>query len=143
MAMNGMCAMLHDLNLPPHFWAEVVMIFMSLRNRMPMRANDGITPYEWFYWMKLDMGHICTFQCIMCVMLPSEELGKLEDRRAMRYLKGYKYKVNYHIWIPRIGVKEVKFITFFEVTVPALPNHGSITKVQHGPSCGTNSYRRR
>ena len=93
--------------------------------------------------MKLDMEHIRTFRCIVRVTLPSEELGKMEDRGAMRYLRGYKYEVNYRIWIPRIGVKEVEDITFFEVRAPALPDRGSIAEVHYGPSCGTNSYRRR
>ena len=79
--------------------------------------------------MKPDVGHICTFECIMCVLLPSEELGKLEDHRAMGHLKGYKYKVDYCVWIPCIGEKEVRDITFFEGTEPMLPNHGPMVEV--------------
>ena len=89
------------------------------------------------------MGYIRTVGCIVRVMLPSETLGKLEDRGAMGYLKGYKDEVDYHVWIPRIGEKEVRDITFFEGTEPVLLDHGSIAEVQYGPSCGTNSYRRR
>ena len=51
MATNGMHAMLHDSNLP-------LMVFISLPNRMLMTVNDWIIPYEWFYWMKPDMGHM-------------------------------------------------------------------------------------
>jgi hypothetical protein len=76
MATNGMRAMLRDWNLPPRFWAEVMTTFMYLRNRTPTRANDGITPYERFYGMKPDVGHIRAFGCIVRVMLPSEKLGK-------------------------------------------------------------------
>ena len=70
-------------------------------------------------------GQIRTFGCIVRVTLPSEKLGKLEDRGAMGYLMGYKYEGGYRVWIPRIGVKEVRDVTFYEGTVPVLRNHGS------------------
>ena len=130
-ATNSTHAMLHNSNLPPHFWAEAMTTFMYLRNRTPTMANDGITPFERFYGMKPDVGHICTFRCVMCVTLPKEMLGKLEDCRAMGYLMGYKYDSGYHVWIPRIGVREVRDVTFYKGTVPVLPDHGSTAKVQH------------
>ena len=46
---------------------------LHVRNRTATRANDGITPYERFYGMKPDVGHIRT---IVRVTLPSETLGK-------------------------------------------------------------------
>ena len=70
-AMNGMHAMLCNLNLPPHFWAEVRLIFMYLCNRTPMRANEGITSDEHFYGMKPDVD---TYTPIVHVTLPSEKL---------------------------------------------------------------------
>ena len=129
-ATNGTHAMLHDSNLPPRFWAEAMTTFMYLWNRTPTTANDSVMPFELFYGMKLDVGHIRTFRCVMHVMLPKEMLGKLEDCRAMGYLMGYKYDGGYRVWIPRIGVREVRDITFYEGTVPVLPDHGSTTKVQ-------------
>ena len=69
--------MLRDSGLPPRFWAEAMTTFMYLRNRTPTKANDGMTPYERFYGMKLDVGHIRTFGCVVRVTLPREMLGKL------------------------------------------------------------------
>ena len=75
----------------------------------------------------------------------SGELGKLEDCGAMGYLKGFKYKVDYHGCIPCIGVKEIRDVTFFEGQHLGCPCQGSIWL---GPSCGsienihTTSYRR-
>ena len=66
-ATNSTRAMLRDSNLPPRFWAEAMNTFMYLRNRTPMRANEGVTPYERFYGMKPDVGHIRTFGCIVRV----------------------------------------------------------------------------
>ena len=60
----------------------------------------------------------------------SGELGKLEDHRAMGYLKGFKYKVNYHGCIPHIGVKEIRDVTFFKGQCPGCPCQGSIWLVQ-------------
>jgi hypothetical protein len=62
----------------------------------------------------------------MHVTLPNEKLGKLENHGAMGYLMGYKYKGAYHVWIPCIGVKEVRDVTFLEGAAPVLPDHGSI-----------------
>ena len=70
MAMNGTHAMLCDSNLPPHFWAEVRLIFMDLCNRMLMRV-DSIMPDEHSYGMKLDVD---TYTPIVHVMLPSKKL---------------------------------------------------------------------
>ena len=95
-----------------------------------MMANDGVMPFERFYRMKPDVGHIHTFRCIMHVTLPKEMLGKLEDHRAMGYLMGYKYDSGYRVWIPHIGVREVRDVTFYKGTVPVLPNHGSTAEVQ-------------
>ena len=79
--------------------------------------------------MKLDVGHIRTFGCVMHVTLPKEMLGKLEDHGATSYLMGYKYDSGYRVWNPRIGVREVRDVTFYKGTVPVLPNHGSTTEV--------------
>ena len=45
---------------------------------------------------------------------------------------GYLMGTNYRVWVPRIGVKEVRDVTFFEGTAPVLPDHGSIAEVQRG-----------
>ena len=50
----------------------------------------------------------------------------------MGYPMGDKYEGAYRVWIPRIGVKEVRDVTFFEGTAPVLPDHGSIAEVQRG-----------
>ena len=128
-ATNGTRAMLRDSDLPPRFWAEAMTTFMYLRNRTPTKANDGATPYERFYGAKPDVSHIRTFGCMVRVTLPRETLGKLEDRGVMGYLLGYKYEGGYRVWIPRIGVREVRDVVFYEGTAPTLPDLGSTTEV--------------
>ena len=48
---------------------------MYLWNRTPTKANAGVAPYERFYGTKPDVGHICTFGCVVWVTLPKEALG--------------------------------------------------------------------
>src|SRR5258706_5719515 len=126
---NGPQVMLRDAALPARFWAEAMSTFMYLRNRTTTKANDGVTPYERFYGVKPDVSHIRTFGCAVRVTLPREKLGKLENRGEMGYLLGYKYEGGYRVWMPRIGVREVRDVVFYEGTAPALPDHGSTTEV--------------
>ncbi len=62
-----------------------------------MKANDSVTPYEQFYGVKLDVSHIRTFGCTVCVTLPCKKLGKLENQGEMGYLLGYKYEGGYRV----------------------------------------------
>ena len=60
---------------------------MSLRNRTLTKVNDGTTPDEHFHRMKLDVGQIHTFGCIVRVTLPSEKLPlPLSASMAMSWL---------------------------------------------------------
>jgi hypothetical protein len=127
---NGTHAMLQDSGLPPRFWAEAMMTFMYLRNRTPTVPNEGKTPFELFYGMKPDVGHICTFSCVAKVSLPRETLGKLDDRAVMGYLLGYKYDGVYHIWIPKYGVKEMRDVAFYEGNAPVSPSDDGVTEIQ-------------
>ena len=54
----------------------------------------------------------------------------MEDREAKGYLTGYKYEGGYRVWALRIGVKEVRDVTFYEGTVLVLPGNGSTAEVQ-------------
>jgi len=65
-------AMLRGSGLPPQFWAEAMGTFMYLQNRTPMVTN---VPYELFYRIKPDVEHICTFECMVKVVQPSQALG--------------------------------------------------------------------
>src|SRR5882757_1876298 len=46
-------------------------------------SNGDERGYELFYGMKSDMGHVHAFGCVVRVVLPSQVLGKLDDRAAM------------------------------------------------------------
>jgi len=126
--------MLHDSSLPPRFWVEAMGTFMYLRNQTPTVTNEGRTPYELFYKMKLDVEHICAFGCVVKVVLPSQTLGKLDDQVMMGYLLGYKYKGSYRVWIPKLGVQETRDIVFYEGKVPMMPVDGGTISPGRSPS---------
>ena len=131
-ATDGTRTMLRDSGLPPRFWAEAMNTFMYLRNRTPTAANDGKTPYERFYGMKPDVGHIRTFGCVVKVTLPLEKLGKLEDRAMMGYMLGYKYEGAYRVWVPKMGVQESRNVVFYEGTAPIQPKDGETIEETQG-----------
>jgi len=113
-ATYGMRAMLHDSGLPPRFWAKAMTTFMYLQNQMPTKANDSKTLFELFYGMKPDVSHIRAFGCVTKVVLPGELLGKLDDWAAMGYLLRYKYDGAYRVWVPKLGIRESRDVTFYE-----------------------------
>ena len=97
--LNGEATPSHqqDSGLPSRFWAEAMSTFMYLRNRTPTTTNEGKMPYELFYDMVPDVGHIRTFGCVVRVVLPAELLGKLDERAAMGHLLRYKYDGAYRV----------------------------------------------
>jgi hypothetical protein len=88
--------------------------------------------------MKPHVGHIRTFGCIVKVTLL---LGKLEDRAVMGYLLGYKYDGGYRVWIPKMGVRESRDITFYEGMAPMVPDHGSAVEVRREEVQGAGAPR--
>ena len=93
-----------------------------------MATNDRKTPYELFYGMKPDAGHVRTFGCIVKVILLNKMLGKLDDWVVMGYLLGYKYDSRYWVCIPRVGVRETQDIVFHEGKAPIVPIDGMTIK---------------
>ena len=54
-------AMLHDAGLLQKLWVEAFSTATYLCNRTPMRALDGLTPFELLYGMKPDLADLRTF----------------------------------------------------------------------------------
>jgi len=136
-ATSGTCTMLHNVNLPPHFWAEAMTTFMYLHNCTPTTANDAKTPFEKFYNVKPNVSYICPFGCVMKVTLPVENLGKLENHAIMGYLLSYKYEGGYHVWIPNQGLKEARDVTFYKDVPPVSPEDGVMIEHQVPPPTTT------
>jgi len=112
-ATNGTPVTSPDSEPLPRFWVEAIGTFMCLRNRTPTATNEGKAPYELFYRMKPDVGHARTFGCVVEVILPSQTLGKLEDRAAVGYLLGYKYDGGSRVWVPKMGVRKTRDVVSY------------------------------
>ena len=64
------------------------------------------------------------------------DAGEADDRGALGYLLGLQG--GYRVWIPRIGVRECRDVTFYEGTAPVLPDDGSVMGVQQERVQGAN-----
>jgi len=113
-------AMLHDAGLPKKLWVEAFSMATYLRNRMPMRALDGLTPFELLYGMKPDLADLRAFGALCVIAEPSAKLKKLDDCARFCVFVGYKYGGGgYHIWDPeREVVVESQDMIFFEDSLP-------------------------
>ena len=69
----------------------------------PTAANDGKTPYERFYDMKPDVGHMRTFGSVVKVTPPLAKLGKLEDQES----DGLHARIQARRRISRLGDEDV------------------------------------
>ena len=120
---------------------------MHLRNRSPTMANDGRTPFDLYYHIKPNVSYIRPFGCITKVTLPSENLGKLDDRVVMGYLVGYMHEGDYRVWIPKMGLKEARDVTFYEDNAPLKPENGATVDslaqpwpINEPPTASTSSH---
>ena len=73
---------------------------MVTSRRTKVREDKGTTPYERLYSMKPDVGHICTFGCVVRVTPGQSGSYGLPD------VMGYKYDGGYCVWIPHIRARE-------------------------------------
>ena len=48
----------------------------------------------------------------------------------MGYLLGYMYEQGYRVWIPKLGVREARDVTFYEDTAPIAPGTDAIDHIE-------------
>ncbi len=73
-------SMLLNANLSKQYWAEAVSMAVYLRNRCPIKAVEGKTPYEAWYGQKPKVDHLIVFGCDAFAHIPKDERGKWEIR---------------------------------------------------------------
>ena len=76
--MEAARAMLHDLDLPMHLWAEAARTTVYVQNRTPHRILDNKTPEEAFFGEKLEVNHLRIFGCPVYIHIPKEKRIKLD-----------------------------------------------------------------
>jgi hypothetical protein len=84
------CSILKAKGLSGYFWGEAVATAAYLLNRSPMRAVEGMTPFEARYGKKAGMVHLCMFWCIVHVQNTKPHLKKMDDRSTCMIFLGHK-----------------------------------------------------
>ena len=80
-------SILKAMDLPQSFWGEAVRHSVYILNRLPTKFLKNQTPYEALEGRKPNLDHLRVFGCVGHVKVPSNQVGKLDDRSVpMVYL---------------------------------------------------------
>ena len=72
--------MLNENNLPKYFWAEAVNTSCNVLNRILIRPNLNMTPYELWKGRKTNIGYFKVFGCKCFVLNIKDNLGKFDSK---------------------------------------------------------------
>ena len=87
--MESTRSVLHAAGLPYKFWGDAVMTAVYLRNRLPTRALNGVTPYEAWRGEKPDLSHLKVWGCLAYVHVHRFTRHKLAKRARACVFVGY------------------------------------------------------
>src|ERR1700737_484 len=131
--------MMTTANLPRILWGETLATATYIRNRLPTRALDTMTPHEAWFGEKPQIKHLRTFGCVAYAHIPHEKTNKLDDRGKLCCFIGYNGNNQFRILNIDTGKVEIihdirfiedKFLThdqFTFITNKATETSGSIT----------------
>ena len=81
--------MLAEAKLPRKFWAEAVSTAVYLRNRSPVTAVSGMTPFEALTGDKPCVDILRVFGCLAYVHVPKDKRRKFDSKSKRCILLGY------------------------------------------------------
>ena len=87
--MESARSMLHAAGLPPMYWGDAVMTAVYLRNRLPTRALNDVTPYEAWRGEKPDLSHLRVWGCQAFIHVPRVKRNKLAAKARACVFVGY------------------------------------------------------
>ncbi|KAK0431594.1 hypothetical protein EV421DRAFT_1674187, partial [Armillaria borealis] len=93
--IQDMCALLHDLGLPYHFWAEAAAMSFYTHNLIPSRRHPDKIPAEHWFNCHQDVSHLHTFGSTCWVKIPIAHGlqvtsgSKLDDQSVKATFLGY------------------------------------------------------
>ncbi|KMQ82338.1 copia-like retrotransposable element protein [Lasius niger] len=107
--------MLHSSHLDNTFWAEAVLCFTYVWNRVCHKSKE-VSPFELFCGRKPSVNHFKVFGCLAYVNTPKQLRNKLEMRAKMGILVGYAMQTRgYRIWVrDENKIVETKNVRFNE-----------------------------
>ena len=114
--------MLADSNLPHRFWAEALSTALYLRNRIPTKAVQGVTPFEAWHGTTPDVSCLRIFGCCAYSHVPKPERCKLDLKARKCILLGYsEHQKGYRLY--DLGHEKVfsnRDVVFNEASVPGI-----------------------
>jgi hypothetical protein len=87
--MESARSTLHAAGLPAKYWGDAVLTAVYLRNRLPTRALNGVTPYEAWRGEKPDLSHIRVWGCLAYIHVHRIKRNKLARRARACVFVGY------------------------------------------------------
>jgi hypothetical protein len=81
--------MMTTANLPRILWGETLSAATYIRNRLPTRSLDTMTPHEAWFGEKPQIKHLRTFGCAAYAHIPNEKTKKLDNRGKLSCFIGY------------------------------------------------------
>jgi transposase InsO family protein len=87
--MDSARSMLHATGLPGEYWGDAVSTAVYVRNRLPTRALNGVTPYEAWRGEKPNLSHLRVWGCLTHVHVHRVKRNKLAPRARACVFVGY------------------------------------------------------
>jgi hypothetical protein len=114
--MEAVKTMIHDQDLPMHFWAEAARTTVYVHNTLSHRALGFKTPEEMFSGKKPEVSHLKIFGCPVFVHILKERRIKLDpSRRKGIFVEYYEVSKAFRIYIPSYHHIEIsRDVTFDE-----------------------------
>ena len=81
--------MMKGKNLSNGFWAEAISTTVYLKNKIPTRFLDNITPFEALYGSKPTIHNLKIFGCKAFAHIPKENRKKLDAKAIKCIFIGY------------------------------------------------------
>jgi hypothetical protein len=114
--MEAVKTMIHDQDIPMHFWAEAVRTSVYVQNRLSHSALGFKTPEEMFTGKNLEVSHLKIFGYPLFVHIPKEKRTKLDPLGKKGIFVGYcEVSKAFIIYIPSYHHIEIsRDVTFDE-----------------------------
>jgi len=96
--------MLHEKEMPKHFWAEAANTAVFLQNRLPSKALKDKTPFEAWYGYTPSLSFLKVFGCVCFAHVPQVKRDKLDKKAIPGIFVGYSsVSKAYKVYHPQSG----------------------------------------
>ncbi|TPX52797.1 DNA-directed DNA polymerase [Powellomyces hirtus] len=114
----------HSYGIPKQLWTELAATSVYLRNRLPHKSNNNISPYKRFHGKEPSLTHLCVIWADAFVhLVKRKQVSKLAPRATRLKLIGYKFDGAYRCWDDnRQEIVISRDVTFDETSALELAN---------------------